>query len=184
MTSSPSATRSERRSSTTRPRNPATGGLQKKVAFVKRVVVSGLPILLAAGYYSAEGVPPGSAEEEDDGSDDSTESPTDSDSQSAGQGGSATLLYWQAPTLLNPYLSSGTKDAEAASLVIEPLAEYNPNGEIVAVLAARVPTLENGGVSGDRTRITWNLREDVVWSDGTPLTANDVVFTWRYCTEP
>ena len=137
-------------------RNPSTGMPQSKVAFVKRVVAYGFPILVGAGYYL----------------------------DNAGQGGSATLLYWQAPTTLNPYLSSGTKDAEAASLVIEPLAEYNPNGEIVAVLATRVPTLENGGVSDDRIRITWNIREDVAWSDGTPLTANDVVFTWRYCTAP
>ena len=137
-------------------RNPATGRLQRKVTFVKRIVAYGLPILVGSGYYL----------------------------DSAGQGGRATLLYWQAPTTLNPYLSSGTKDAEAASLVIEPLAEYNENGEIVAVLAARLPTLENGGISTDRTRITWNIREDVVWSDGTPFTANDVVFTWRYCTAP
>ncbi len=164
-------------------RNPASGEMQRKVTFVKRVAAHGLPILVGAGYYPDESVPPESAGE-DNGSDDSTERPTGSDSQSAGQGGSATLLYWQAPTILNPYLSSGTKDAEAASLVLEPLAEYNPNGEIVAVLAARVPTLVNGGVSDDRTRITWNIREDMVWSDGTPLTANDVVFTWRYCTAP
>ena len=164
-------------------RNPSTGMMQRKVTFVKRVVVYGLPVLIGAGYYPDEGVQPGSAGE-DNGSNDSAELPTGNDSGSAGQGGSATLLYWQAPTILNPYLSSGTKDAEAASLVIEPLAEYNPNGEIVAVLATRVPTLENGGVSDDRTRITWNIREDVVWSDGTPLTANDVVFTWRYCTAP
>ena len=136
--------------------NPSTGMPQRKASFVKRVVTFGVPILISAGYYL----------------------------DNAGQGGSATLLYWQAPTILNPYLSSGTKDAEAASLVIEPLAEYNENGEIVAVLATRVPTLENGGISADRTRITWNIREDVVWSDGTPLTANDVVFTWRYCTAP
>ena len=137
-------------------RNPATGMLQRKVAFVKRVVAFGLPILVGSGYYLDR----------------------------AGQGGIATLLYWQAPTILNPYLSSGTKDAEAASLVIEPIAEYNPNGEIVAVLATRVPTLDNGGISADRTRITWTIRDDVVWSDGMPFTANDVVFTWRYCTAP
>ena len=164
-------------------RNPANGMMQNKVTFVKRVMSNGLPILVGVGYYPDEGVQPGSAGE-DNGSNGSAESPTGGDSSSAGQGGSATLLYWQAPTILNPYLSSGTKDAEAASLVIEPLAEYNPNGEIVAVLATRVPTLKNGGISADRTRITWNLREDVVWSDGTPFTANDVVFTWRYCTEP
>ena len=136
-------------------RNPATGMTQRKVAFVKRVVAYGLPILVGSGYYL----------------------------DSAGQGGSATLLYWQAPTILNPYLSSGTKDAEAASLVIEPLAEYNENGEIVAVLATRVPTLENGGISADRTNHL-DIREDVVWSDGTPFSANDIVFTWRYCTAP
>ena len=137
-------------------RNPATGRLQRKVAFVKRVVAYGVPVLVGSGYYLDR----------------------------AGQGGSATLLYWQAPTILNPYLSSGTKDAEAASLVIEPLAEYNENGKMVAVLATRIPTLWNGGISADRTRITWNIREDVVWSDGTLFSANDVVFTWRYCTAP
>ncbi len=31
---------------------------------------------------------------------------------------------------------------------------------------------------------TWILREGVVWSDGTPFTAHDVVFTWHYCTAP
>ena len=154
-------------------RNPATGLQERKVTFVKRVMVFGVPILLGSGYY-ADDVHSGSEGEDNGGR----------EAQDAGQGGSATLLYWQAPTILNPYLSRGIKDAEAASLVIEPLAEYNPNGEIVPVLATQVPTSENGGVSADRTRITWNIREDALWSDGTPLTANDVVFTWRYCTAP
>ena len=102
----------------------------------------------------------------------------------AGQGGTATLLYWQAPTALNPYLSGGDKESEAASLVIEPLAEYDQNGQLVPVLATEIPTLENGGVSTDLGTIRWNLREGIVWSDGTSLTANDVVFTWQYCTAP
>ena len=154
-------------------RNPATGQQERKVTFVKRVMAFGVPILLGAGYY-ADDLQSGS-DGEDNGGD---------EVQGAGQGGSATLLYWQAPTILNPYLSRGTKDAEAASLVLEPLAEYTPNGEIVPVLATRVPTSENGGFSADRTSITWTIREDALWSDGTPLTANDVVFTWRYCTPP
>ena len=156
-------------------RNPLTGMRARKVTFVKRVLVLDVPVLLAAGYYPAE------LDHEDDGGPDS---PPGDDTQGAGQGGSATLLYWQAPTILNPYLSRGTKDAEAASLVIEPLAEYTPDGEIVPALATRVPTSENGGFSADRTRITWTIREDALWSDGTPVTASDVVFTWRYCTAP
>jgi peptide/nickel transport system substrate-binding protein len=101
-----------------------------------------------------------------------------------GRRGTATLLYWQAPTTLNTYLSGGTKEAEAASLVLEPLAEYDENGQLVPALATRIPTRENGGISPDLTTITWNLIPGVVWSDGTPLTAADVVFTWRYCTAP
>ena len=167
-----------------RARNPVAESMQRKVAFVKRVVAHGLPILVGAGYYLGEGVPMGPGGGGDGGGNGDSEETTSNGSSGAGQGGAATLLFWQAPTILNPYLSSGNKDTEPASLVVEPLAEYNPNGEIVAVLATRVPTLENGGVSADRTRITWNIREDAVWSDGAPLTADDVVFTWRYCTAP
>ena len=156
-------------------RNPSTGLQARKVTLVKRVMVFGVPVLLAAGYY------PEDLDHQDDGGSDP---PPGDDTRGAGQGGSATILYWQAPTILNPYLSRGTKDAEAASLVIEPLAEYTPDGEIVPVLATRVPTTGNGGFSADRTRITWTLREDALWSDGTPVTADDVVFTWRYCTAP
>ena len=164
-------------------RNPATAKPERKVSFVKRAVFEGLPILVGAGYYpdhvpsslpgsgTGGGQPPAGGGSTGSGHD-------------AGQGGSATLLYWQAPTILNPYLSSGAKDVEAASLVLEPLAEYNPNGELIPALATHIPTIGDGGVSADRTTITWNLREGVVWSDGTPFTADDVVSTWRYCTAP
>ena len=39
-----------------------------------------------------------------------------------GRDGYLNILYWQAPSTVNPYLSGGTKEIEAASLVIEPLA--------------------------------------------------------------
>jgi len=92
------------------------------------------------------------------------------------------ILFWQAPSSLNPYLSGGTKELEAAALVIEPLVRYNPDGEMVPWLVEDIPTVDNGGVSEDLTSITWNLRDDIVWSDGTPFTAEDVVFTGEYCT--
>ena len=158
-------------------RNPASTMTERKVTFVKRVMVEGLPLLVGAGYYpdyKAITMPP------EGGSSGATGTPGRG-SHSAGQGDTATLLYWQAPSTLNPYLSRGTKDAEAASLVIEPLAEYNPDGVLIPVLAERIPTVANGGISEDRSRITWSLREDVLWSDGTPLTAQDVVATWQLC---
>jgi peptide/nickel transport system substrate-binding protein len=85
-------------------------------------------------------------------------------------------------SILNPYLSGGTKDIEAASLVLEPLARHDQDGNLVPWLAAEIPTLANGGVAEDLTSITWKLREGLVWSDGTPVTSADVVFTWQYCT--
>ena len=94
------------------------------------------------------------------------------------------ILYWQAVSTLNPYLSPGTKDREAASLTLEPLAYINPDGILVPVLASSIPTLENGGVSEDLTTITWQLKQDVVFSDGKPFNAADVVFSWQYCTHP
>ncbi len=101
-----------------------------------------------------------------------------------GSDGKLNILYWQAVSILNPYLSGGTKDLEAASLVVEPLARYDENGTMVAYLAAEIPTVENGGVSEDLTSVTWTLKEGIVWSDGTPLTANDVVFSGNYCLDP
>lgn len=101
-----------------------------------------------------------------------------------GTDGQVNILYWQAISIMTPYLSNGTKDLEAASLVIEPLARYNEEGEIVPFLAESVPTVENGGVSEDLTTITWKLKEGLVWSDGTPVTAEDAVFSWQYCTHP
>ena len=96
-----------------------------------------------------------------------------------------TLLFWQAPSIANPYLSGGNKDTEAAALVLEPLANYDENGGLVPRLAASIPTVENGGVSDDMTTVTWMLKEGVLWSDGTPFTAEDAAFTYRYyCALP
>jgi peptide/nickel transport system substrate-binding protein len=102
----------------------------------------------------------------------------------AGRGtdGEVKLIYWQAPSIMNPYLSGGTKDLEASSLVIEPLARYDENGSLVAWLAAEIPTVSNGGVAEDLKSITWKLKPGILWADGTPFTSADVKFTWEYCT--
>ncbi len=101
-----------------------------------------------------------------------------------GRDGEVKILYWQAASTLNPYLSGGTKDLQAASLVLEPLARYNENGLLVPWLAREVPTVENGGVSSDLRSITWNITPGIKWSDGTPFTSADVAFTAKYCMDP
>ena len=94
-----------------------------------------------------------------------------------------TLLYWQAPSLPSPYLSGGFKDRDAGAVTLEPLAKYDPEGNLVPALAAEIPTPENGGFAEDLMSITWKLKEGLRWSDGSDLTADDVVFTWRYCVD-
>jgi len=101
-----------------------------------------------------------------------------------GRDGELKIIYWQAPSTMNPYLSGGTKEVEAGSLVLESLARFDENGEMVPYLAESIPTLDNGGLAEDLKSITWTLRTGVLWSDGTPFTADDAVFSWRYCTDP
>ena len=98
-------------------------------------------------------------------------------------GGILKILSWQAPTILNSHLASGTKDQNASRLISEPLAAWDDKGQPYAELAAEIPTVENGGVAKDFSTITWKLKPGVKWSDGSPFTADDVVFTWQYCAD-
>jgi hypothetical protein len=64
------------------------------------------------------------------------------------RGGSGTLklLYWQAPTILNPHLALGSKDWDAARICCEPLLTVDATGTFTPVLAANVPSRANGQV--------------------------------------
>jgi peptide/nickel transport system substrate-binding protein len=99
-----------------------------------------------------------------------------------GEGGELRLIQWQAATMAAAHAAVGTKDYLAAQLVNEPLMEYLPDGSLIPVLAAEVPSVENGGLSEDLKEVTFKLKEGVVWSDGEPFTADDVVFTWEWIT--
>ncbi|MEZ4521199.1 MAG: peptide ABC transporter substrate-binding protein [Thermomicrobiales bacterium] len=109
---------------------------------------------------------------------------TEEPAASAGGGGRLDIIAWQAATILNPHLAQGGKDTFAVRIYAEPLAEFDPEGELVPVLAREIPSLENGDVAADGMGVTWRLRENVLWHDGEPFTADDVVFTWEYVTHP
>jgi peptide/nickel transport system substrate-binding protein len=101
-----------------------------------------------------------------------------------GQGGTLRLLFWQAPTVVNPHLSIGNKDLTASRIVYEPLATFDKDGVLVPFLAARIPSRENGGVASDGRSVTWTLKQGVTWADGAPFTADDVLFTFEYASNP
>ena len=103
----------------------------------------------------------------------------------AGQTSSDTLrmLFWQPPTILNPHLGRGMSDFAAARCCFEPLLTADADGRLTPVLAAEVPTQENGGLPDPRT-VVYRLRHDVTWADGHPFTADDVVFTAEILANP
>lgn len=75
-----------------------------------------------------------------------------------------------------------------AAAVTEELVRRDSHDELVPRLAVRVPTLENGGLTvvtddpaapDGRLVATFELRPDLVWQDGAPLTSSDVRFAWE-----
>ncbi len=101
-----------------------------------------------------------------------------------GGGGVLKVLWWQGATLLQPHFANGTKDQEGSRIFYESLAVWDGEGNLIPILAAEVPTRENGGLSADGRSVTWKLKKDVTWHDGQPFTADDCVFTWEYAKDP
>ena len=101
-----------------------------------------------------------------------------------GGGGALKTLWWQGPTLLNPHFATGTKDQDGSRIFYEPLASWDPDGQLTPTLAAEIPTAQNGGVAKDGKSVTWKLKKGVVWHDGKPFTADDCVFTWEFVADP
>ena len=101
-----------------------------------------------------------------------------------GGGGTLKLLWWQGPVHLNPHWATGTKEQEGSRMFYEPLAGWDADGNLYPVLAAEIPTRQNGGLSADGRSVTWKLKRGVTWHDGQPFTADDVIFNWEFIKDP
>src|SRR5699024_2954365 len=97
--------------------------------------------------------------------------------QERGGGGVLNLMQWQAPTSLSPHVVTGSKDFQAAMLTVEPLVHYSADSSMVPKLVTEIPSFENGLLAEDLSSVTYILLPDLVWSDGEPFTADDVLFT-------
>ena len=140
--------------------------------FVQRLAASGLTAPMATQLLLLGGATPARAAA-------AAYKPT-----KAGGGGTLKLLWWQGPTLLNPHFAVGTKDQDGSRLFYEPLASWDSQGELQPILAAEIPTRDNGGLAADGRSVTWKIKPGVKWHDGEPLTADDLVFNWQYARDP
>jgi peptide/nickel transport system substrate-binding protein len=147
-----------------------TGGLSRR-GFVRRLAAVGLAAPFANQLLAFSGVAMAQSKP--------SYKPT-----KRGGGGLLKVLWWQGPTLLNPHFAVGTKDQDGSRLFYEPLAGWDPDGNLRPVLAETIPGREDGTLAADGKSVTWKLKKGVTWHDGKPFTADDVVFTWAYARNP
>jgi peptide/nickel transport system substrate-binding protein len=147
-------------------------GRLSRRAFVQTMVGLGLTAPIAAQMLASAGVAQAQPKT-------SAFAPT-----RRGGGGPLRVLWWQAPTLLNPHFATGTNDIDACRIFYEPLAAYDPEGNLAPVLAAEVPNVQGGTLAKDLTWVTWRLKRNVAWHDGKPFTADDVIFNYEYVSDP
>jgi peptide/nickel transport system substrate-binding protein len=95
-----------------------------------------------------------------------------------------TVGFAQEPDNMNGFYSTMAFAQWANDLVQASAWDIDENLQGVPVLIEEIPTVENGGVSEDYLTYTINLKEGLLWSDGTPLTAADFVFTYQMIEDP
>lgn len=103
-------------------------------------------------------------------------------------GGTAVLTDFEYPSTLDPLTAATDLELRLAGLLFAPLWGYDDRLRPYPDLARRVPTPGNGGVrrsaDGRSTIVDVQLVPGLHWSDGAPLTADDVVFTWEAMADP
>jgi peptide/nickel transport system substrate-binding protein len=158
--------------------------------FVRRMVAAGLSLPLIAGVLDACGAskkttPAATGSSAQPSASSATAAATAATFQPTKRGGGGTLklLFWQGPTLLNPHLATGTKDYDGSRVFYEPLADFDSDANLIPILAAEAPSLDNGGVAKDGASVTWKLKQGVTWHDGQQFTADDVVFTYQFVSD-
>src|SRR6266702_2720467 len=100
------------------------------------------------------------------------------------KGGTWTDDLFEEPDSLIPNASSETFSDMVDQSIYAPLFVGDSKGTITPGIATVVPTAANGGISADLKTWTFHLRPNIKWSDGQPLDARDVDFTWKVWTNP
>jgi peptide/nickel transport system substrate-binding protein len=81
-------------------------------------------------------------------------------------------------------LSGADVAYQLSAYTLEYLVQLDDTGQVVPVLCERVPSVANGDVSPDGLSVTYHLRRGVVWSDGVPFGADDIIASWRQVMNP
>ena len=102
---------------------------------------------------------------------------TEAESASAGSGTLNIMLETPVESL-DPQLATDGTSFEVIADYTDGLMQMDADGAAVPACA------ESYEVSEDGTTYTFHIREDAVWSNGDPVTANDFVFAWQRAVDP
>lgn len=82
------------------------------------------------------------------------------------------------PRRINPIYISSDAERDLNEILFSGLMKYDSEGKIIPGLAEKYEIKEKGKV------YEFYLRENLFWSDGQPLTVNDIVFTLKILQDP
>ena len=97
----------------------------------------------------------------------------------------------QFPSTFHPNIDSMLAKTYVLAMTRRPFTAYDKDWALVCMLCTRLPTIENGLAVPEQTpdgkpgiAVTYTIRPDARWGDGTPVTTRDVVFTWKVGRHP
>jgi peptide/nickel transport system substrate-binding protein len=95
--------------------------------------------------------------------------------------GTLRLGYPEEPVTLNPIRAASAPPRDILRALLPSFFLVTPDLRYRPYLLTREPDVE---VSGNQMTVSFTIRDDARWNDGTPVTVDDVEFTWRVMTDP
>ena len=96
-----------------------------------------------------------------------------------------TIGITQFPSTFHPAIENMAAKSYILGLARRPMTSYDAEWQLACLLCARLPTIENGDAVPETApngnpgiRVTYRIRDDATWGDGSPVTAEDLVFSW------
>ncbi|TQV82029.1 peptide ABC transporter substrate-binding protein [Denitrobaculum tricleocarpae] len=100
-----------------------------------------------------------------------------------------TIGITQYPSSFHPTLVSMLAQRYVEGLTLRPITVYDHDWKLVCMLCTELPTIENGGArretyekdgeTKEGMAVTYSLHPDATWGDGTPVSSDDMLFTWE-----
>ncbi len=97
----------------------------------------------------------------------------------------------QFPATFHPNIDSMLAKSYVLAMTRRPFTVHDKNWQLICMLCTKLPTIENGLAAPETLptgkkgiAVTYTIRADAVWGDGTPVTTKDVLFTYEVGRHP